>query len=303
MAPVTLLARDSLSSDGMSKGLIIAGFTLVGVLVSGVSLWLLVRYCKHRMREKRSEERGAAFLHVRGVMKAGDGPGVPARSLPNAFNRENLTASIILPDKVLTRQALGQTAASVPEAPILLLPTDPGLDTYSRSQPPISPLNLRLSRASVYSTCSQLPHLRGPGLHCRPSSFGASSTGSSHSRPVRQLFEPVLPDELPLTGLGEHLTVLESFDDGWCLVAKDNSRSRRSSLASAILGFRGKTANSVNMDLSQADIGLVPAWVFVKPMKGLTVERPVRVSSVDALQLGIPAEPSRDTVISWSNFA
>ncbi|KAL4064988.1 hypothetical protein V8B97DRAFT_1875392 [Scleroderma yunnanense] len=298
MAPI-LLARNSFPLS-TNTTLYIAGFVLVGVLVGGLSLWLLARCYKNRMNKKRNEERGAAFLHVRGVVKEGDGSNQANQpSLPNSFSRENVTASVVLPDRVLTRQlpssGLFAQSNSVPE-------------WGSCPQPPISPLNIahfRFSRASVFSTQSQLPPPHGP--YSRSSSFSASSTGTgpSHSRPVRQLFEPILPDELPLKRLGDYLAILESFDDGWCLVVRDISRSRRSSLASTIIGLRGKSSNSnLNTDPNQAEVGLVPAWVFVKPMKGLTVERPMRSSSVDALQLGLgAAAPSRDTMISWSNFA
>ncbi|KAL4064556.1 hypothetical protein J3A83DRAFT_4101274 [Scleroderma citrinum] len=276
MAPI-LLARNSFPLS-TNTTLYIAGFVLVGVLVGGLSLWLLARCYKNRMNKKRNEERGAAFLHVRGVVKEGDGSNQANQpSLPNSFSRENVTASVVLPDRVLTRQlpssGLFAQSNSVPE-------------WGSCPQPPISPLNIahfRFSRASVFSTQSQLPPPHGP--YSRSSSFSASSTGTgpSHSRPVRQLFEPILPDELPLKRLGDYLAILESFDDGWCLVSSNSN---------------------LNTDPNQAEVGLVPAWVFVKPMKGLTVERPMRSSSVDALQLGLgAAAPSRDTMISWSNFA
>lgn len=210
-----------------------------------------------------------------------------------------MTASVVLPDRVLIRQ--------IPP-PDSFERSYPGPDCSSYPQPPISPLNIanfRFSRASVYSTQSQLPPPLGP--YSRPSSFSPSSNGTNplHSRPVRQLFEPMLHDEFPLTRLGDYLSILESFDDGWCLVVKDISRSRRSSLASTIRGLRGKNSSSnLNIDPNQLEVGLVPAWVFVKPMKGLTVERPMRSSSVNALQPDLGATgPSRDTMISWSNFA
>lgn len=307
MSPV-LAARDNSSSVlGMSKGLYIAGFTLVGILVGGLSLWLLVRCYKKRMSEKRNDERGAAFLHVKGIRKAGDNGPSMRGGIPNAFSRENMTASVVLPDRVFLRQAYsaGPSSAPAPFAQSQAVSTpDPHI------QAPISPLNLshlRLSHVSTHSTHS--PIARPSFMHSRTSSFSVGSAGSasSHSRPVRQLFEPVLPDELSLTRLGEYFTILESFDDGWCLVIKDNSRPRRSSITSAILAFRGRNSTALSGDTAegtQLDIGLVPAWVFVKPMKGLTVERPMRVSSVDALKLGLGgAEPSRDTMVSWSHFA
>lgn len=71
MAPTTVFVRRG-SSLSTSTELYIAGFSLVGALVGGLLLWLLVRFCKNRMNEKRDEKRGAAFLHVRGVMKEGE---------------------------------------------------------------------------------------------------------------------------------------------------------------------------------------------------------------------------------------
>ncbi|KAI6108310.1 hypothetical protein F5141DRAFT_108930 [Pisolithus sp. B1] len=307
MSPVLVARDDSSSSLGVSKGLYIAGFTLVGILVGGLSLWLLVRCYKKRMSAKRIDERGAAFLHVRGVKKTGDNVPDMRGGIPNAFSRENMTASIVLPDRVLLRQAYSAGPSSTPA---LFVQSQPISASDPPLQAPISPLNLahfRLSRVSTHSTHSPVAH---PSfMQSRTSSFSVGSAGSasSHSRPVRQLFEPVLPDELPLTRLGEYFAILESFDDGWCLVVRDNSRPRRSSITSAILALRGRNSNALSADAAEGthlDIGLVPAWVFVKPMKGLTVERPMRVSSVDALKLGLGgAEPTRDTIVSWSHFA
>lgn len=307
MSPILATRDDNSSSVGMSKGLYIAGFTLVGLLVAGLSLWLLVRCYKKRMGEKRNDERGAAFLHVKGIRKAGDIVPTARGRIPNAFSRENMTASVVLPDRVLMRQAYPASQTSTPASFVQSQATttfDPPL------QAPMSPLNpahFRLSHVSTHSAHSPIAH---PSFaQSRTSSFSAGSAASAspHARPVRQLFDPVLSDELPLTRLGEYLAIFESFDDGWCLVIRDNSRPRRSSITSAIIGFRGRNSNALNADTAegtQQDIGLVPAWVFVKPMKGLTVERPMRVSSVDALKLGLGgAEPSRDTMISWSNFA
>ncbi len=40
------------------------------------------------------------------------------------------------------------------------------------------------------------------------------------TRKVRQVFDPVLPDEI-LVKLGEQLTIVQSFDDGWCVVGRE----------------------------------------------------------------------------------
>ena len=132
--------------------------------------------------------------------------------------------------------------------------------------------------------------------------FSVSSSGSNNTqdpttgskRKVRQLFNPVLPDELLISTPGEQLTVIQSFDDGWCLVGKDHSTfmSAPKSL------FKQDTTSDSNIEL-----GVVPAWCFIKPLKGLRVERPVRSSSLGiTVQLQGPGFSSRDEIISWSNF-
>jgi hypothetical protein len=100
------------------------------------------------------------------------------------------------------------------------------------------------------------------------------------SRKVRQLFSPVLPDELVLS-LGERVTVLKMFDDGWCVVGRDSL-----------------------VKSGDVEMGAVPAWCFVKPVKGLKASRPMRTTSLGVtvqIESG-PGYSSREEVISWSNF-
>ena len=98
---------------------------------------------------------------------------------------------------------------------------------------------------------------------------------------VRQLFAPVLPDKLVLS-LGERVLVIESFDDGWCVIRHD-------SLIKA----------------GDVEMGAVPSWCFVKPVKGLKASRPMRTTSLGVtvqIKSG-PGFSSRDEVISWSSFS
>jgi hypothetical protein len=113
------------------------------------------------------------------------------------------------------------------------------------------------------------------------SSFSAASTFRGvEGRKVRQLFSPVLPDELVLS-LGEKVTVVKSFDDGWCIVGRDSF-----------------------VKPGEVEMGAVPAWCFVKPVKGLKASRPMRTSSLGVtVQMDAgPEFSSRDEVISWCNF-
>ena len=105
-----------------------------------------------------------------------------------------------------------------------------------------------------------------------------SSSSQSNRRKVQQLFGPILPDEL-VVSLGERLTVMQSFDDGWCIVGRPSMLNKE-----------------------EIELGAVPAWCFLKPVKGLRAERPMRIGSLGVtVQLDTPT-PERDQVMSWSNF-
>ena len=138
-------------------------------------------------------------------------------------------------------------------------------------------------RISVMSTCSTISTVQ-------------ASLGTS--RKVRQLFTPVLPDELLLTHLGERLTLLQSFDDGWCVVGRDNP-AFLAALGPRTL-FPSATTNDKEPDPNM-ELGVVPAWSFVKPTKDVRPERPVRSSSL-GVTVQIEDTSSRDSVVSWSNF-
>ncbi len=107
-----------------------------------------------------------------------------------------------------------------------------------------------------------------------------SSMFGVEGRKIRQLFSPVLPDELVLS-LGEKVTLVKAFDDGWCIVGRDSL-----------------------IKPGDVEMGAVPAWCFVRPVKGLKASRPMRTSSL-GVTVEIDAGPgfsSREEVISWSNF-
>jgi len=110
------------------------------------------------------------------------------------------------------------------------------------------------------------------------------------------LFDPVLPDELLVTH-GERLAIVQSFDDGWCVVGRESSAISRAA-ASAKSLFMSNTMAEPDVEL-----GVVPAWCFLRPVKGLRAERPVRGTSLGiTVQLGGPGFSSRDEIMSWSNF-
>ncbi|KAG9098250.1 hypothetical protein FS749_004274 [Ceratobasidium sp. UAMH 11750] len=113
--------------------------------------------------------------------------------------------------------------------------------------------------------------------HGRTQSSG-SATGVS-TRRVQTLFPPLLPDELVLS-VGEKVTLLQTFDDEWCVVGRDR--------------------------FGEVEIGAVPAFVFTKAKSGATFARPMRNTSL-GVKVEMSSAPgavwsSREEVISWSNF-
>lgn len=117
-----------------------------------------------------------------------------------------------------------------------------------------------------------------------------STTGAT--RKVKQIFEPVLPDELLLTRVGEQLTIVQSFDDGWCVVGRESG---------TVVHTAKSLFKSSPQPESNIELGAVPAWCFIKPMQGVRVERPVRSSSL-GITVNIEGPSSRHDLISWSNF-
>lgn len=186
-----------------------------------------------------------------------------------------------LSDKALFLSLEPSPASSTLSLPRPLANTSP----RPRGMSTLNPAHSRHSRSSSgFSTYTQ----NSPSPGFTRLSF-LSSAFLSQPRPVHQLFQPALPDELALTRYGEGLTVLQSFDDGWCLVARDISGASRASHLSTSSG-------------DKADIGLVPAWVFVEPLKSNSITRPFRSSSINALRLVHNPADARDAVISWSFF-
>lgn len=172
-------------------------------------------------------------------------------------------------DKRASTQSFSASAARLPPPP-------------SQSHASLQP-NLRDSiRESFFGGHHRTGSALSVGSRLSVFSTGSSGAGSMsgvQQRQVRQVFTPILPDELLLT-LGESVSILRSFDDGWCIVARPKP-----------YGTDG-----------EAELGAVPAWCFVKPMKGLRSERPVRSTSLGVtVQMDNDVQPRND-IISWSNF-
>jgi len=269
---------------------IIAGLVFAGAIILGGALWLVVFFYRKRTRQPQD-------IIVKGVISEGDEKAVSAgitANGPDHFSRDKLTPSIVLPlqdiirpdatNDEIWRHHMANGTMTRPfstEASTLVSPRSPGFPMASR---PVSVVSFQ--SAAGRSPSPRRTSFFGLGAN-RPTSVAdsvlsnVSSMFGVEGRKIRQLFSPVLPDELVLS-LGEKVTLVKAFDDGWCIVGRDSQ-----------------------IKAGEVEMGAVPAWCFVKPVKGLKASRPVRTSSL-GVTVQIEAGPgfsSRDEVLSWSNFS
>lgn len=291
---------------------------------------------------------GAAFLSVRGLVKDGEPyleKGIYSCVMiplsfnkhlnllirrdrqnnpsPGSFSRNNINSQIILPSKALTKTspnleqaerdqiiAYHRQSGAFPKPFSFALQTsssptpqpNSGTEHLSVVRNSYAPSS-RTSRFSVFSAASSFNE-----------SLTSTTTGGAGRsiRKVRQAFNPVLPDELLVT-VGEQLMILQSFDDGWCVVGRESGLLMpqpkslfgfgRSSRTSTPTLFGHATGAGVGTTSGgNVELGMVPAWCLLKPVKGLRAERPVRSSSLGVtVQMDAPSG-ERNDLISWSNF-
>lgn len=293
MAPYPqIFSRDTTVDDGSTINSnpvtpeVIAGIIFACVILLGVAVWLGIRY--YRMRTSQPSD-----IIVKGVFSEGDEKAIPpkinVKGPPGQFSRDQLTASIILPDQQIIRpdaskdeilryyMGNGTMTRPFSTASSTLAPPSPKFPT-SR---PISIVSFQSAAGGNLSP--RRTSFFGFGNHRASVASSASNVSSMfgvEGRKIRQLFSPVLPDEL-VVSLGEKVTLVKAFDDGWCIVGRDSF-----------------------IKPGQVEMGAVPSWCFIKPVKGLKASRPMRTSSL-GVTVEIDAGPgfsSREEVISWSNF-
>ncbi|KAH9945339.1 uncharacterized protein BXZ73DRAFT_38366 [Epithele typhae] len=290
MAPhlsVRLIARDGSGGSGLSS-IIVAGIIIAGAIGFGCAVWLGVRWYRKRAAEKRAERRGSAFDHF----QESDDASEKSSAKTTGFSRHAINSQIIMPERAVLRPGATRdeiiehyTAEGKLPRPFSRMMMPPANVESDELAPPPS-FGERTPNGRPSSTSSWLPPafpLAGGSKRSSAMSM-ASSLGSNGvpQKKVRQVFDPVLPDELVLS-LGDTLTVVQQYDDGWCIVGRDST-----------------------FNPGEAELGAIPAWCFLKPVKGLRAERPMRVSSLGVTinldQGGGPSFGPRDNVMSWSNF-
>jgi len=300
MAPNShIISRDTTPDSSNSNAVtpvIIAGLAFAGVVILVLCLWLGIR--TYRKRSGRGRANSTSSWSGE---KAISQPRIAVTGAPNQFSRDQLTASVVLPHKNIlppnaTKDEILQyhMASGTMTRPFLMAPG--GGSGGLAPPPPLSPTGATarpISTVSFVSAAGRSPSPRrtsffgfgGGGGANRPTSMAStfssvSSVFGGAGRKVRQLFSPVLPDELVLS-LGEKVMVINSFDDGWCIVGRDSL-----------------------LKAGEVEMGAVPSWCFVKPVKGLKASRPMRTTSLGVtveIESG-PGFSSRDELISWSNF-
>lgn len=255
------------------------------------------------MSRSREEERNAAFLSIKGLIKEGE---QREKELPESaslgptpngtfFSRAQLADGVVMPQKVDLRSNASRDeiiqhyteegTLPRPFAPFMgeggfkLTPPPPiggSGDASPTSNRSSSASFLSIARNSFLSVPNRSSHRFSVASVATTASAGTVISGAHGVRKVRQVFTPVLPDELVIS-VGERVTIVNSFDDGWCIIGRD--------------GYSGVI-----------ELGAVPAWCFIKPSPGLRAERPLRTSSLGVTVNIEPEDRHRNDVISWSNF-
>ncbi|TFK27192.1 hypothetical protein FA15DRAFT_666694 [Coprinopsis marcescibilis] len=308
----------------------IAGIAVVGGLLVFIGAWLIVYWYRKRARENRQSNLGAAFLSVRGIVRVENGIVYQEKSLDystsqgelqaryNGFSGSQMQEAIAFPDPVVmpalgagSRDRLHRQSSTFPKPFSFALgrgSPNPQVESGGASTICQTPLDPPATSETTGSRSSWIRHSffsthstghadcnRYSVISSAPSSCGSEHPTAGTARKVQQLFSPVLPDELMLTKVGEQLTLIQSFDDGWCVVGRDN--------ASGLQQRRSFFGNRPSTPGVNVEIGIVPAWCFLQPVLGLRAERPLRSTSLGiTVQVDEPSAASRNDLISWSNF-
>lgn len=69
---VKLVSRDDSADQKKLTPTLIVGIVVAVVIALSAAIWVLVRTIRKKGASKMQEERGAAFLNVRGLVKEGD---------------------------------------------------------------------------------------------------------------------------------------------------------------------------------------------------------------------------------------
>jgi len=147
---------------------------------------------------------------------------------------------------------------------------------------------------------------------------GSSNQLSDHSnlsmetrmKTVIRAFAPLLPDELVLRP-GEELAVLQEFDDGWCVVAREGLGSNGTPTPpglpdpeDAVLpagDSSSSTGSSTSSRRRILEVGTCPAWVFDDASSHGEFSRPMRSTSLGiTVSMRLPPVAAPQSVLGGS---
>ncbi|KAF8314973.1 hypothetical protein DL93DRAFT_2079612 [Clavulina sp. PMI_390] len=135
----------------------------------------------------------------------------------------------------------------------------------------------------------------------------AKNALSAMRKKALQAFEPLLPDEIPVQ-VGDTLSLMQQFDDGWCVVAVEAADDHTRP------GSAGKGGSATAGEIK---MGCVPLWVFerkskvpgehMRSMRSTSLAVTVELTASDPAPgpggRGDGAAPwMREPLYSWSNF-
>lgn len=300
----------------------IVGFVIAGATIFALAIWIGIRLYRKKLAKRRQENLEAAFLSVRGLVREKAQPtgnGLNPPQIPASSDKDN-SSPIALPSRAQLRTSPERQKAERQQI----------VEHHRQSGSFPKPFSFALRPSSLHdpATPERLSVVRSSyAPSSRLSRFSVVSAASSYNdslasttpgkfrtiRKIRQVFDPVLLDEL-LVSLGESLMILQSFDDGWCVVGRESGllMPQPKSLFGGVRPSRTTTPTttfSLGMGAGvgtssggNVELGVVPAWCFLKPVKGLKAERPVRSSSLGVtVQMDTP-NGDRNDYVSWSNF-
>ncbi|CAG7849232.1 SubName: Full=Uncharacterized protein {ECO:0000313/EMBL:CCA67989.1} [Serendipita indica DSM 11827] len=158
---------------------------------------------------------------------------------------------------------------------------------------------------TMASSSSSHPYAQWTGQQLPGASYG-EAVGMPPSEPrvktVVRAFAPLLPDELVLRP-GEELVVLQEFDDGWCVVAREGLGSSGAptppgldpdDLVSPNADRNSLTGSSSSRGKRVLEMGTCPCWVFDETSsRDAEFTRPMRSTSLGVtVSMRLPAASS-----------
>src|SRR5258708_1195089 len=159
-------------------------------------------------------------------------------------------------------------------------------------QPPVSPFRRNFPLDPLDSVHSNKHSSLSSIATTRSALISSLNAKSAMHKTVLQPFHKLLPDELDVN-VGDKLSLLQIFDDGWCVCVAEKTIGSKSSSG-------------------EITMGCVPLWVFERMSKGQNGVPHMREMRSTSLAITVDIKPTgpgsagapwdQANTISWSNF-